>query len=247
MTNIVLFNVGGKQYKVSRSLLEMHPNTMLTRSASEHWLHNPDAEVFIERDGIRFEFVLDYLRDDGHVILPITVPKPSFMADLVYYGVENIDANRIIYKYCADTEYLAHAVYEIHTEIHPHISADISVDITAEVKTEIKAEIRVLDSRCGIFTLAEECANRFLSSEGKLKINIHGPNTNLPKPQNTLLCSYETWMDLLLLFCNDERRILPQAKLECNTLLARVGLEIVSVVELTDRCIIQVVLKLTDI
>jgi BTB/POZ domain len=247
MANIVHFNVGGMQYNVPRSLLEMHPNTMLARSASEQWLPNPDAEVFVERDGIRFALVLDYLRDDGHVILPMTIPKPSFVADLVYYGVENIDESKIIYKYCADTEYLAHAVYEIHTEIHPHFSADISVDITAEVKAEIKAEIKVLESRCGIFTLAEECANSFLSSGGKLKINIHGPNTNLSKPQNTLLCSYETWMDLLLLFCNDERRILPEAQLECNTLLARVGLEIVSVVELSDKCIIQVVLKLTDI
>ena len=247
MTNKVQFNVGGIQYKVPHILLEMYPNTMLAQSASEQCLHSHDPVVSIEGDGIRFGLVLDYLRDRRHVLLPNFVPKPSFVADLVYYGVRNIDESRIIYKYCADTEYLAHAVYEIHTEIHPHISADISVDITAEVKTEIKAEIRVLDSCCGIFTLAEECANRFLSSEGKLKINIHGPNTNLPKPQNTLLCSYETWMDLLLLFCNDERRILPQAKLECNTLLARVGLEIVSVVELTDRCIIQVVLKLTDI
>ena len=80
-----------------------------------------------------------------------------------------------------------------------------------------------------------------------LILSLPSDDKNLPKPQNTLLCSYETWMDLLLLFCNDERRILPQAQLECNTLLARVGLEIVSVVELSDECIIQVVLKLTDI
>ena len=243
MTNTVLFIVGGIQYKVSRSLLEMHPNTMLARSASEQCLHSHDPAVSIARDGICFGLVLDYLRNNGHVNLPITVPKPSFVADLVYYGVENIDESKIIYKYCADTKYLAHAVYEIHTEIHPHFSADIRADITAEVKAEIKA----LDSCCGIYTLAEECANRFLSSGGKLKINIHGPNTNVPKPQNTLLCSYETWMELLLLFSNDERRILPQAQLECNTLLATVGLEIVSVVELSDKYIIQVILKLTDI
>ena len=50
MTNMVHFNVGGKQYEVSCSLLEMYPNTMLARSASEQWLPNPDAEVFVERD-----------------------------------------------------------------------------------------------------------------------------------------------------------------------------------------------------
>jgi BTB/POZ domain len=243
MTNKVQFHVGGIQYKVPRIFLDMNPDTMLARSASEQCLHNPDPVVSIEGDGIRFGLVLDYLGDNGHVLLPITVPKASFLADLVYYGVRNIDESRIIYKYCADTEYLERAV----NEYHPHFSCDISVDITSEVKAEIKAEIKVLESHCGIFTLAEECANRFLSSEGKLKINIDGPNSNLPKPQNTLLCSNETWMVLLLLFCNDERRILPQAQLKCNTLLATVGLEIVSVVELSDKCIIQVVLKLTDI
>ena len=185
MTNKVQFNVGGIQYKVTRIFLEMNPNTMLARSASEQCLHNPDPVVSIEGDGIRFGLVLDYLRDHGHVLLPISVPKPSFVADLVYYGVRNIDESRIIYQYRADTEYLARSL----CGLHPCYSVDISVDITAEVKTEIKAEIKVLESCCGMFTLAEECASRFLSSEGKLKINIHGPNTNLPEPQNTLLCS----------------------------------------------------------
>ena len=243
MTNMVHFNVGGKQYEVSCSLLEMYPNTMLARSASEQWLPNPDAEVFVERDGIRFAFVLDYLRDNGHVILPMTVPKPSFLADLVYYGVENIDERKIAYKYCADTKFLAHAVHEINTEIHPQFSADVSVNIRAEIRAEIKA----LDSRCNGITLAEECANRFLSSGGKLKITIYGPYTNLPRPQNTSMCSEETWMELLSLLCDDGTRILSHAQVECNKFLSRIGLEIASAMALPDRCLIHVVLMLTDI
>jgi hypothetical protein len=34
-TEIVTFNVGGTRYEVSRSLLDLHPNTMLAKSASE--------------------------------------------------------------------------------------------------------------------------------------------------------------------------------------------------------------------
>ena len=34
-SSTVQFNVGGKIYEVSRSLLEHHPNTMLARMASE--------------------------------------------------------------------------------------------------------------------------------------------------------------------------------------------------------------------
>ena len=86
---------------MSRSLLDKYPNTMLARSASEQWLPDQDKEIFLERDGTRFGLVLDYLHDDGHVILPLTVSKPSFMADLVYYGVENVDEKKITYKYSA--------------------------------------------------------------------------------------------------------------------------------------------------
>ena len=39
--NTVYFNVGGMIYEVCRSLLEMHPNTMLARLASEIW--SPDG------------------------------------------------------------------------------------------------------------------------------------------------------------------------------------------------------------
>jgi BTB/POZ domain len=42
--------------------------------------------IFIERNGARFGFVLDYLRD-GSVTLPVTVAKAAFLTDLDYFGV----------------------------------------------------------------------------------------------------------------------------------------------------------------
>ena len=96
MMKVVRINVGGEQYKVSRSLFDLHPKSMLAQSVSEQWMSDPEEElVFIERDGHQFRFVLDYLRGDGHVILPMTVPKPLFLADLAYYGIENVDASKI--------------------------------------------------------------------------------------------------------------------------------------------------------
>ena len=71
---IVNFNVGGTRYEVARSLIEMHPDTMLARMVSEQWQADPSKEVFIERNGSRFEYVLDYLRD-GKVSLPFSVCK----------------------------------------------------------------------------------------------------------------------------------------------------------------------------
>lgn len=90
----VKFNVGGQHYEVSRSFLSLHPNTMLAKSASEQWQRDPNKEIFIDRNGIIFSFVLDYLRD-GKVDLPCTVRKEAVMRELVYYGVENIDNDAI--------------------------------------------------------------------------------------------------------------------------------------------------------
>ena len=84
----VKFNVGGKLYEVSRSLLEdLHPKTVLARMASDTWQGDPESTIFVERDGDRFRCVLDYMRD-GRVDLPPTVSKASVLRDLDYFGIE---------------------------------------------------------------------------------------------------------------------------------------------------------------
>ena len=99
----VRFNVGGTIYEVSRSLLEQHPDTMLSRLASETWcsgdqngsdVTNADA-LFIERDGERFKYCLDYMRDGGVVNLPSKVPKEALLLDLDYYGFQDVDLSTI--------------------------------------------------------------------------------------------------------------------------------------------------------
>ena len=102
-TPTVEFDVGGTVYKVSKSLLEQHPDTMLTRMASETWnKRDKDGSIkqskplFIERNGKRFQFVLDYMRD-GKVSLPIyqEVTKESMLQELEYYGFVDIDSGAI--------------------------------------------------------------------------------------------------------------------------------------------------------
>jgi len=126
----VRFNVGGKIYEVSRSLLAQHPNTMLTRMASDTWsppgidsngppgIPSPfiiggagakqpdDLLLFIERDSERFRFVLDYMRDGGIVDLPPSVPKNSLIRDLTYYGFENVDPSKL---FLTDTHHIYQA------------------------------------------------------------------------------------------------------------------------------------------
>ncbi|CAB9507515.1 BTB/POZ domain-containing protein [Seminavis robusta] len=92
----VRFNVGGTKYEVSRSLLSQHQDTVLARMASATWQRNPHIEIFVERDGGRFKFVLDYMRD-GQVILPASgqVSKESLLNELMYFGFDTADPSRI--------------------------------------------------------------------------------------------------------------------------------------------------------
>ena len=88
----VIFDVGGKMYTVSRSLIEEHSDTMLARIVSKTWQEDSDSVVFIDRDGETFRFVLDYLRY-GSVDLPHNMPMANFMRDMDFYGIIAEDAS----------------------------------------------------------------------------------------------------------------------------------------------------------
>ena len=117
MVELVRFNASGTKYEVSRSLLNMYPKTMLARSASEEWQNNSTEDIFIARDGGRFSYVLDYLRD-GRVILPLTVPKEALLSDLDYYGVEDVQEEAVFYStrnapfIIRGTERLLNSIYQ---------------------------------------------------------------------------------------------------------------------------------------
>ena len=88
----VRFDVGGHLYRVSKSLIEQHDDTMLARLVSDTWLSNPDATIFIDRDGESFKYVLYYMRY-GKVSLPITVSREMFLLDMEYYGFTSVDTD----------------------------------------------------------------------------------------------------------------------------------------------------------
>mmetsp|Transcript_1179 Transcript_1179/g.2393 ORF Transcript_1179/g.2393 Transcript_1179/m.2393 type:complete len:94 (-) Transcript_1179:697-978(-) len=67
----VTFNVGGKHYEVSISLLEGYPDTVLAEKA----FMETTSPIFLDRDPDRFAYCLDYMRDNGRVNLPESVTK----------------------------------------------------------------------------------------------------------------------------------------------------------------------------
>jgi hypothetical protein len=93
-SSTVKLNVGGRHYEVSRSLIERFPETMLARMASETWQKDPEATLFIDENGDRFQYCLDYMRRN-EVWIPLSVPKEALLQDLDYYGFENVDPAKI--------------------------------------------------------------------------------------------------------------------------------------------------------
>ena len=88
-SSTVRFNVGGTPFEVSRSLLSTHDmlkTTALGRMISDMWQHDPDAIIFIDRDGEIFRHVLQYLRY-GHVNLPLSISKSAFLQDMDFFGI----------------------------------------------------------------------------------------------------------------------------------------------------------------
>ena len=95
MSETVEFNVGGQRYEVSCSLLDKHPKSLLATFVFEQeWQMNPEDEIFIEGNGLRFRYVLDYMRKYT-LDLPVTESKQTMIAELEYYGIE-VDENSII-------------------------------------------------------------------------------------------------------------------------------------------------------
>jgi hypothetical protein len=94
----VRFNVGGRIFEVSRSIIEQHPNTMLARMIDATWKrddYQPGDALFIDRSGDRFQYVLDYMRD-GKVFLPVTESRAAVAHELEYFGFENVEQEKAL-------------------------------------------------------------------------------------------------------------------------------------------------------
>jgi len=90
-TSTIKFNVGGKLYEVSKSLLKRFPDTLLAQKASDE----SETPIFIDRDPDRFAYCLDYMRDGGKLHLPEVITKSSILQELGYFGFGDIDESLI--------------------------------------------------------------------------------------------------------------------------------------------------------
>jgi hypothetical protein len=96
----VALDVGGTLYKVSRATLERCKNSRLAQ-----WIanHEENAEpLFIDRNGLLFQYVLDYLRTHK-LLVPPSVSRAALREEFAFYGI-SVDMTKIIEKY--SREYL---------------------------------------------------------------------------------------------------------------------------------------------
>ena len=220
MTELVCFNIGGNKYNLPHSFLKRYPQTLLGQIASEQWQANTGKEVFLDRNGDYFQFVLRYLRNDGHVLLPRVFLKSLFLDELVFFEINDVDESKIVYDY-----------HVLSTQAHV-LMAD-----------EIGSEIKSWDDHGAVATLSRKCASIFLTTGGKLHFDICGPKVIPSFKKDNCRCSRLIWMELLSLVNNEEMKLLPHDEEKCNKYLQKIGLKIICVVASTRKSTIKVVMR----
>ena len=159
----VHFNVGGTPYQVSRSLLEQHADTMLARMASEIWQgeDTPEEAMFVERDGGRFGYVLDFMRD-GQVSLPAKgkITEESLLKELTYFGFLNVDPSVI--------------TTEFHYLDIPRYMALITQEYNEELANKIEQR-DALNLNITCTTVAHACCIRYMTT-GNLNVCFQTSN-----------------------------------------------------------------------
>ena len=149
----VTFDVGGRTFKVSRSLIKQHDTSMLARLVSDTWQSVKDSDMvpslFVDRDGDRFAYVLDFLRY-GHVKLPYNISKDLLILDLDFFGIEGATDETITVGH----DYYCHVskVSEMYR---------MKAKLLAQVQ-EIEVQIQEIDYTLATITLSsryfEKCA-----------------------------------------------------------------------------------------
>lgn len=87
-SEIIRLNVGGARFEVSRDTLMRCEGSMLASLISGKWKEgHGEKEIFIDRDGRLFGFILAYLRSD-RVFVPDLMDQAALQAEFEYFGID---------------------------------------------------------------------------------------------------------------------------------------------------------------
>ena len=148
MPYVVHFKVEGKYFSIPRSILELHPHSLLHLMSNEQLNSDYDKAVVVEGDSVRFRFVLDFLRANGFMFLPKHVTMEAFLDELLRFKIVNLRTDKIL-RVLSSTG-------QTQEEINKHIND----------------EINSWNIEIAIVALAKECATMYHESKGDLKIKV---------------------------------------------------------------------------
>ena len=214
---MIRFTFVERQYKFSRALLAMHPDSHLSKVASKQLHSNPEGIVVLDGNSVLFKLVLDYLKGEGYVILPTTVARSAFLAELAFYGIEDIDQLKIV---------------------HDLTSASRS---QAQFRMYMIDTINSWDDSLATITLAMKCAFFHIRSAGELEVTIQHD----PLRDKTFTCSVKKWKALYSILHVGEKEIVASALEKCNTHLRCIGLNVINVTTFPELCTMTVTMEYT--
>jgi hypothetical protein len=145
---IVSFNVGGRVFQVARGTLEHFPNTMLARMADKRWdhsKHTPSDTLYIDRNGDRFQYVLDWMRD-GEVHLPVTESYVAINKELDYYGFDQSKRENIVQETIEGGRVLTAITTNFHEELD---ALDVKIgELEKEINVTKKSKSAIRAAYC---------------------------------------------------------------------------------------------------
>lgn len=83
----VTLNVGGTNYCVATDTIMKYPDTMLGSLLSKRWNDKEKKEsIFVDRDPVRFRYILDFYRD-GSIVIPCTMSREEILREAEYFAL----------------------------------------------------------------------------------------------------------------------------------------------------------------
>lgn len=99
-SKIITLDVGGVLHKVSRDTLARCQGSMLASLISHHWKEgntHSDEPIFIDRNGLLFQYIIDYLRTNK-LLLPPSVSVSAVQQEFQFYGIP-VNMNNVTEQY----------------------------------------------------------------------------------------------------------------------------------------------------
>ena len=143
----ITFDVGGKKYKVLASLLNKHPNSLLTKQAVRIG-RRIFSEIQIDCNAERFQYVLDYMKrkeEDDPIYIPTTVSKNALIKEIKHCGFDNVKPWQIVVegKDSTTLEYLQEMEAELETMLEEIRTCGRDY-LTLEYLQESEAELETM-------------------------------------------------------------------------------------------------------